>query len=232
MDLFLQKLQLWIRQKPLLYRFTLGTRALLAIGFIPTGMIKLLGYRFTNMSAESDLGAFFDILYQTQPYWQFLGFTQLLAGILVLIPATAALGALLFLGIMMNIFIITLSYYFAYTPVITFMMLLASLWLILWDYHRFRRMIFNSPPVFDDPKHTLYPGPLPDLSLANAYERFTYVLGTTSGLLLFGMLRGLALPKGSEFILLFLCLMCFLAAIIFAIRYSKYKPRRIVRDNN
>jgi hypothetical protein len=221
MDLFLQKFQHWLRSIPFLYRFTLGTRTLLAIGFIPTGMVKLLGYRFTNMSVESDLGAFFEILYQTQPYWQFLGFTQVLAGILVLIPATAALGALLFLGIMVNIFIITLSYYFAYTPVITFLMLLATIWLILWDYHRFRRLIFNSPPIFDDPKNTHYQGTLPDPALANVYERFTYFLGTISGLLFFGMLRGLVLPEGFEFVLLFVCLICFLAAIIFAIRYAR-----------
>lgn len=221
MDLILQKFQRWLRSIPFLYRFTLGTRALLAIGFIPTGMVKLLGYRFTNMSVESDLGAFFETLYQTVPYWQFIGFTQVLAGILVLIPATAALGALLFLGIMVNIFIITLSYYFAYTPVITFLMLLATIWLILWDYHRFRRLIFHSPPIFDDPKNTNYRGPLPDPSLSSGYERFTYFLGTTSGLLLFGILRGLVLPEGLEFVLLFVCLICFLSAIIFAIRYAK-----------
>ena len=70
---FLQKVQFWIRTKSLLYRFTLGIRALLAMGFIPTGLVKLLGYRFTILSTDNEVGAFFEMLYQTGLYWQFLG---------------------------------------------------------------------------------------------------------------------------------------------------------------
>lgn len=88
---------------PLLYRFTLGIRALLAMGFIPTGMVKLLGYRFTSLITESAVGAFFEALYQSGMYWNFIGFTQVMAGILILVPASSALGALLFLGIILNI---------------------------------------------------------------------------------------------------------------------------------
>ena len=39
----LSTLQRWIRSRPLLYRLTLGTRVLLAVGFIPSGLVKLLG---------------------------------------------------------------------------------------------------------------------------------------------------------------------------------------------
>jgi Na+-transporting methylmalonyl-CoA/oxaloacetate decarboxylase gamma subunit len=49
------------------------------------------------MSVESEVGAFFEILYQGGAYWKFLGLTQVLAGIFVLIPATSAIGALIFL---------------------------------------------------------------------------------------------------------------------------------------
>jgi len=78
-----------MRSQPLLYRLTLGTRVLLAAGFIPTGMVKLLGERFTTMSPDTALGGFFETLYQSGLYWQFLGATQVVAGVLILLPATA-----------------------------------------------------------------------------------------------------------------------------------------------
>jgi len=59
-------LQRWARSRPVLYRLTLGTRLLLAVGFIPTGTVKLLGRRFTSMSPESDIGLFFETLYRVR----------------------------------------------------------------------------------------------------------------------------------------------------------------------
>lgn len=217
-DKLLQKTQCRIRSKPLLYRLTLGTRIMLAIGFIPTGFVKLLGYRFTVMSVESDIGLFFETLYQSGLYWNFLGLTQVLAGILVLIPSTAAVGALLFFGIMMNIFLVTISYDFAFTPVITFQMLLATIWLLMWDYHRFRGILFNDATNIVHKQNRDLKTQLSELTLKNSYERAVYITGTVAGLLLFGMLRGLVLPAGFEFLLLSVCLICFITAIVFGIR--------------
>jgi|AntRauTorcE11897_2_1112592.scaffolds.fasta_scaffold41710_1 uncharacterized membrane protein YphA (DoxX/SURF4 family) len=217
-DYFLQETQLWIRQKPLLYRFTLGIRSLLAIGFIPTGMVKLLGYRFTTMNLETPIGAFFEAMYQSGPYWRFLGITQVLAGILVLIPATSALGAITFLGILINIFIITISYDFNFTPVITFSMLLASVWLVVWDYNRFRSIIFNSESRYKSFQKASSEVKLPGQTLENWYERSVYITGTLAGLLFFSMLRGLPLPDGSGLVLLSVGALAFIIAIVFALR--------------
>lgn len=220
-DHFLLQTQIWIRSKPLLYRFTLGTRILLSVGFIPTGLVKLLGFRFTVLSIESDVGMFFETLYQSGIYWKFLGLTQILAGIFVLIPATSALGALLFIGIMINIFLITVSYDFAYTPVITFQMLLASLWLILWDYNRFRGLLFSNMTIYAKKQNSGYEVIQPQLTLENSFERAVYVTGTIAGLIFFGILRGLVLPSGFDILLLSVCLACFFIAIVFGIRNAK-----------
>lgn len=125
----------------LLYRLTLAIRVLLAVGFIPTGMVKVLGRRFTTLSPENPVGAFFETLYQSGLYWQFIGWTQVIAGICVIVPATATLGALLFLPVMLSIFAITLSYDFASTPVVAGLMLLANVYLICWDYDRLRGIL-------------------------------------------------------------------------------------------
>tara|TARA_R100001143_G_scaffold63450_1_gene70562 strand:+ start:27497 stop:28276 length:780 start_codon:yes stop_codon:yes gene_type:complete len=225
-DHLLQKFQYWIRSKSLLYRFTLGTRILLAIGFIPTGLVKLLGHRFSSMSIESDVGAFFEILYQSGLYWNFLGFTQILAGVMVLIPATSAVGALLFFGIILNIFVITISYDFAYTPVITSQMLLASIWLIIWDYDRFRGFLFNQSILSEINESgnlsiASKPSILPQPVLKNSFERGVYITGAVAGLLFFGVLRGLNMPSEFIFILLTACIICFITAIILGIRNAR-----------
>ncbi len=140
---------LWIRNGALCYRFTLFIRILLAAGFIPTGMVKLLGRRFTTMGVDTPIGAFFEAMYQTGVFWRFIGLTQVVAGVLLLIPRFAHLGAAIFLPVMTSIFLITVGLGFGGTTFITGPMLLAVLWLILWDYHRFRPLLTAAP--FDHP---------------------------------------------------------------------------------
>ncbi len=130
-----------IRRSPFLYRLTLFTRILLAAGFIPTGLVKLLGQRFTSMGVETPIGAFFEAMFQTGFYWQFLGASQILAGVLLLFPALAHLGAAAFLPIMLNIFVITVSIDFGGTPYVTGAMLLAVVYLCFWDFDRFRPLL-------------------------------------------------------------------------------------------
>lgn len=133
-----------VRREPFFWRFTVFTRILLAAGFIPTGLVKLLGQRFTSMTS-GPIAEFFEAMYQTGAYWQFLGGSQVLAGVLLLFPRLAHLGAALFLPIMANIFVITVAVGFNGTPFVTALMLLAVMYLCAWDYHRFRAMVTTAP---------------------------------------------------------------------------------------
>lgn len=146
---------LWIRSSAFCYRFALFTRILLAAGFIPTGTVKLLGERFTLLGTDSPIGAFFEAMYQTGLFWRFLGLTQVVAGILLLIPRLAHLGAAVFVAIVLNIFIITISLDFRGTPIVTGLMLLAVVYLCFWDFHRFRPMFTLKPLDQVVPMHTL-----------------------------------------------------------------------------
>jgi hypothetical protein len=180
-------LQRWVRSRPVLYRLTLGTRVLLAVGFIPTGAVKLLGRRFTTMGPESDIGLFFETLYRSGLYWRFLGLAQVLAGLLVLSRTTATLGALAFFAIMLNVFFITISYDFRGTPVVTGLMLLATVYLLLWDYDRVRPLLGRGAEGAPE----LPPAP----RLSGRLERGAYVAGFACGLALFSALRGLLIPQ-------------------------------------
>ena len=69
-----------IYNKRIFVIFTWGTRILLFLAFLPSGLKKVLGERFTILSIETPVGFFFEGLYRTGFYWNFLGFMQLLVG--------------------------------------------------------------------------------------------------------------------------------------------------------
>ncbi len=134
-----------IRKIPFFWRLALFTRILLAAGFVPTGMVKLLGQRFTLIPDDTPIGAFFEAMYQTGLYWRFIGASQVVAALLPLVPRWAHLGALLFVPLIANIFVITVSLSFRGTSFVTGMMFLAVLYLCAWDYHRIRALFTERP---------------------------------------------------------------------------------------
>lgn len=125
--------------------FTWLTRALLAIAFIPSGLVKLQGERFTRLGIDTQVGFFFEALYRAGFYWNFLGAAQLLAAALLLIPRTRILGAAIYFPIVLNVFLITWSMHFQGTPFVTGLMLLGSIWLLLWDVRSIRCLF--APPA-------------------------------------------------------------------------------------
>jgi hypothetical protein len=149
-----------LKQSLLLQLAVIYTRYLIGGAFVFASLIKIKGHRFTQIPDDGghSVGHFFEMMYQSGLYWQFLGWTQLLAGLLLLTQRFAMLGAVLFLGIIANIFVITLSYDFAYTPVITGLMLLATVLLLLWDWNRLRVLL--NLPVVEEKTSSLYDSPL------------------------------------------------------------------------
>jgi uncharacterized membrane protein YphA (DoxX/SURF4 family) len=132
---------------PALAVLTVATRLLLAVGFIPPGLAKVLGNRFTLLPPEgSAVGLFFEGFFQSGAYYGFVGLMQVAAGVMLLVPGTALLGALLYLPIVVNIFVITVALQFRGTWLIAGAMLFANLYLLAWDYDRLRTIVFREPP--------------------------------------------------------------------------------------
>lgn len=115
------------------------------LGFLPSGLTKLLGHRFTLLSPETPIGYFFEALFQAGLYWNFIGACQLLAALLLLIPRTSTLGALVYFPIILNIFVVTVALHFTGTPVVTGLMLLGSVYLLCWDYDRLKPLVMSVP---------------------------------------------------------------------------------------
>lgn len=169
-----------------LQRLTAFTRVMLAIGFIPPGMTKVLGHRFTIISPETSIGSFFEAFFQASEYYVFVGAAQVLAGLLLLIPRTAALGTVLYFPIILNIFVITMAMHFRGTWVITGMMLLATTYLLLWDFDKWKRLLFPGTTSVHQSAATL--------SWAQMLNACAYAAFLMSGLGFFFIARGL-LPQ-------------------------------------
>jgi uncharacterized membrane protein YphA (DoxX/SURF4 family) len=120
--------------------FTVFCRVALALGFIPSGIVKISGERFTALPGNHPLGQYFDALHLTGFYYTFIGVAQLVTALLLLIPRTALLGAILYFPTILNICILTYAVRFEGTRIATFM-LLANIYLLVWDYERLKHIL-------------------------------------------------------------------------------------------
>jgi len=141
-----------IKQQLFLQIFTVYLRYLIGATFIIAafGMGKMNGNANLLQSMNSPIGElqpiqqFFRVMADSGLYWQFIGWSQIIAGVFLMTQRLARLGALIFFGIILNIFIITLSYNFSGTPVVTGLMLLAIVYLLIWDLPAFMPVIKKS----------------------------------------------------------------------------------------
>ena len=122
--------------------FTVFVRCLLAIAFIPPSIPKILHRPFTVLPDSNPVGHYFNALMDTGFYYEFIGWSQIIAALLLLIPRTSHIGALLFLPIIANIAVLTTSVGFSGTWVITILMSLAATYLAAWEYDRLKPIIF------------------------------------------------------------------------------------------
>jgi len=127
-------------------RFAVFCRIALAASFIPAGYVKIMGERFAaGLPPNNPLGHYFDALYLTGYYYTFIGIAQIIIAILLLIPRTSLLGALMYFPMIINICVLTYATRFDGTRLVT-MMVLASLFLLIWDYDRLKHILpFEQP---------------------------------------------------------------------------------------
>ena len=126
-------------------------RIVLAASFFPTGLVKIMGERFAEgLSSNNPLGHYFDALYLTGYYYTFIGIAQIIIAILLLIPRTSLLGVLMYFPMIVNICVLTYATRFAGTRLNT-MMLLACLFLLIWNYDRLKYILLFKQPKANFP---------------------------------------------------------------------------------
>jgi uncharacterized membrane protein YphA (DoxX/SURF4 family) len=120
--------------------FTVFCRVALALGFLPSGVVKIVGERFTALPNNHPLGHYLEALHHTGYYYTFLGVLQVVAAILLLVPRTALLGAIMYFPVILNICILAYATRFEGTRITT-LMALANLYLLGWDYDRLKNIL-------------------------------------------------------------------------------------------
>src|SRR5690242_1161708 len=83
------------------------SRYLIGFAFVFASLIKIRGERFTRIPPTEPIGYFFEAMYQTGYYWNFLGWAQFIAGTLMMTQRFATVGTMMFLPIILNVFMIT-----------------------------------------------------------------------------------------------------------------------------
>lgn len=143
-----------LKQNRLLQLFTISVRYLLGSSFVYASIFKIQGRRFTPESGESapinSLPHFFEAMYQAGIYWNFIGWGQLLAGFLLMSHIFSTLGAVVFFPLMLNIFIITISFESPGVLMITSLMLLANIYLLSWDWNKLKFIVLPAPQNYVD----------------------------------------------------------------------------------
>jgi len=154
----------WLR------RFAVFCRVVLALGFIPAAFVKVNGERFTGLPPNNPLGRYFDALLLTGFYYTFIGVGQLITALLLLIPRTALLGAMFYFPIILNIFVLTHATRFDGTRIVT-LMLLANVFLLIWDFDRLKALVSFHKPVEDT-----RPGKFPFLFFGGVFAIAAFVI--------------------------------------------------------
>ena len=114
----------------------------MAYAFIVAGAVKIAGERFASgLSVKHPMGAYLEALHHTGYYYTFIGIAQIAAAILLLIPRTVALGAMLYFPIIVNIWVLSFAVRFEGSFVTSPLMVLANLFLLVWNYDRLRYLL-------------------------------------------------------------------------------------------
>ena len=147
-----------IRSNSWLNILVILSRYLIAFAFIPSGLKKIMGLRFTQIGTDNSIGFFFEGLFQSGFYWNFIGWAQVVAAFLLMTQRFATLGTLFFFFIISNIWVITISLHFTGTWIITSLLLFAIIMMLLWDFNKFKFIFYpdNYAAVEKDLKYPTY----------------------------------------------------------------------------
>ena len=121
--------------------FTVFNRVSLAAGFLPSGYVKIVGERFTDLHNNHPMGHYLEALHMTGYYYTFIGIMQVTAALFLLVPRTATLGVLIYFPIILNICVLSHSVCFIGSLVSSPLMVLSCIYLLCWDYDKLKYIL-------------------------------------------------------------------------------------------
>ena len=189
----LDQLHLEITGNKWLHYLAIFLRLALAFGFITSGMVKIMGERFASgLSVNHPMGHYLEALHHTGFYYTFVGVVQVIAAILLLVPRTVILGALLYFPVILNICVLSYAVRFEGSILTSPLMVLGCLFLIFWNYDKIKYIL-----PFD---HAIVPNAIPkQKKLSNKFPAkfFLGVIATVLAIILFIRFVFYVLPRNS-----------------------------------
>lgn len=113
----------------------------LGLTFIISGLRKFPGVKFTILPPTDPVGTYFHAMHETGFYWNFIGYFQLVIGLLVFFNRTTVISSLLMMPVTVNIFLVSIALNMRGTPMITSAMLLGNILLLLWHHEHYTPML-------------------------------------------------------------------------------------------
>ncbi len=133
---------------------TIFVRYLLGIAFVWASILKIKGIRFEPQSGENapinSLSHLLETMYRSGFYWYFIGWGQFTAGLLIMSQIFSTLGAVMYFPIILSIFILTTAFQSYVFLTMTSLMLIANIYLLLWDWNRLKFIILYKPDEYVD----------------------------------------------------------------------------------
>jgi len=127
-------------------------RILIGFGFLPAGLKKLLGERFTDADNVGPFHDFLHAFWATGPLYRFVGIVQLTGALLLMTQRFAAVGAALLFPVLCVIAVFVWSTAGVPTIATVTLMLSGVTALLFWDLHRWRGLFASdrrqtAPPL-------------------------------------------------------------------------------------
>jgi hypothetical protein len=173
------------KQNRWLRYFAIFNRIALAAGFLAGGMVKIVGERFASgLSVNHPMGHYLEALHHTGYYYTFIGVLQVAAAILLLIPKTVLLGALIYFPIILNICILSFAVRFDGSLFTSPLMAISNLFLLCWHYDRLKFVLPFKHPAIDAaiPKQERISNKFPVLFFAGVVATVIFFLYTAANL--------------------------------------------------
>lgn len=159
----------WIarcRARRSLHLVVANLRILIGFGFLPAGMRKVLGERFTDAGNVGPFHDFLHAFWATGPLYRFVGLVQLTGALLLMTQRFAAVGAALLLPVLSVITVFVWSTAGVPTIATATLMLGGVVSLLAWDIHKWRALLVS------DRQATAFPlAPAPDLIDPRLWQR-------------------------------------------------------------
>ncbi|NVK52849.1 MAG: hypothetical protein HWD85_07925 [Flavobacteriaceae bacterium] len=116
----------------------------MGLTFIISGIRKFPGVEFTILPDSNPVGYYFSAMHATGFYWNFIGYFQVVVGLLAFFNRYSALVAGLMMPVTINIFLVSIALNMKGTPIITAMMLLGNIFLLLWNYKNYKQIFYKT----------------------------------------------------------------------------------------